>query len=224
MPKRIKLEPNPPKHADESATPSRENVTGGKREPFPRRAVPDTSDRPQTLTLRLDSESGAPLWSKLSERTLSHWREILAHGETQKAFKLGVPLEQAPAQIISPEAVGSILDAFGLIEARFFAWRYKLPLETVGPIFVYQPVEKALLIPPTQKLLAKYGPEFLQKYGDEITLGFLLVSITNAKAAHCAKVARDLREAEKEKPKETAEPEANPPEFPLNEPRVTLAQ
>ncbi|HEV2498612.1 MAG TPA: hypothetical protein VGY31_03415 [Terriglobia bacterium] len=183
-----------------------------KASPSPRpkgfkvRASSKASPSRHSLTLRL-GDDGTPQWSKLSEATQEAWREILHRPET--ARDLGFQPPQAgetvpPQEFVSPETVGALYAVIGGLEARIFAKVYKVPPEIASRIFCFQKQEIDLLTPPTQKVLGKYAPGLLSKYGDEIGLALLLISITQAKVAACSAIAAKLKE--KAQAEETAKP------------------
>lgn len=173
---------------------------------FPRRFDGARKDRPSTLTLRI-ADSGEPLWGKLSDRTRELWKEVLSHDESKKYFGSieGKAPEEPALPIVPAETVASWLDIMAAIQARVAAWRFKIPVETAGHIFKYQDAEKAQLIPPSQRVLAKYGPDFLAKYGDEVTLLSLFATGAYARFHVCGMVAAKMRAEEAAKKKANGE-------------------
>jgi len=192
--KAAKLEPKP-----EAAPP--------KAKGFKVRAEAKSTAR-RSLTLRL-AENGAPEWNKLSEPTKEAWREILNRPETKTG--LGVsplgdvgPQQQQP-EFVSWGAVKAAYTVLGQVESRIFAKIYKVPVQIAEQIFCFRTQELQLLTPPTQKILSKYAPEFLSKYGDEIGLVLLLASMTQAKVSTCAAIGKKIA-GESESKEETVKP------------------
>jgi len=158
--------------------------------PFPLR--PDASSEPErrTLTLKLD-ESGAPLWAKHTPVVLGAWREVLEHPATREAFGVtpGAPLAAVP-DALNDEAVDGLYALVGQFQALAFSSMFKLPFSECAQLCAFSKDERAALVTPTQKLIAKYGTALTSKYADEINLLMLLGVSTVQRFMLCKATAK----------------------------------
>lgn len=132
----------------------------------------------QFVTLKLDPETGRPAWESVTAETRARWREIICLPETAKALELDrvQSLDAAPPvqPAITPLAVASFYDYLSMGQAYLAGFMYKIPAEIAMQFLVYSAEEKKELEAPTQRILEKYGADFLARYADEINLGFIL--------------------------------------------------
>jgi len=156
-------------------------------EPFP----PKDQERRQFAIYY--GPDGKPDLTKLRASTRENLKAIMQDKALADALGIGA---ERKADLISPEVIGQLYDGLGMIEAVAASKALSIPPEKSQAIFTYSAVEKALLVPPTAAILAKYAPGILEKYGDEITLAVLLCSISYAKVDACLQVRAQI---EKEK-------------------------
>jgi hypothetical protein len=151
-----------------------EFVTPETREPFPERAAAPV--KKVTISVPVD-EDGHPQWDKAKDRATARFRELVADPNTQAL------LGEVKAIPISPFLSKALLNGFFQIQALFFASRYKITVSEANEIFKLTEEEQEKITPALESVLSKRGPEFLKRYGDEISLGFMLVNATQVKFA-----------------------------------------
>ena len=161
-----------------------------KREAFPERAAASATKK-VTISVPVD-EDGHPQWDKAKDKVTARFRELVADPNTQ-AF-----LGEAQAIPISPFLSKALLEGFFQIEALFFAARYKLTVAEANEVFKLTEEEHEKINPALESVLSKRGPEFLRRFGDEISLGFLLVNATQAKFAAGKQLVAEKRAAAKD--------------------------
>jgi len=161
-----------------------------KREAFPERATASATKK-VTISVPVD-EDGHPQWDKAKDKVTARFRELVADPNTQ-AF-----LGEAQPIPISPFLSKALLEGFFQIEALFFAARYKLTVAEANEVFKLTEEEHERINPALESVLAKRGPEFLRRFGDEISLGFLLVNATQAKFAAGKQLVAEKRAAAKD--------------------------
>ncbi|MGA3168101.1 MAG: hypothetical protein ABSA41_12600 [Terriglobia bacterium] len=170
-----------------------------KVQPFPERKdlAYQRGGKTRRLQVRID-ELGNPNLEGISKEDKPLWQHVLKHPETQKIFGLApeVGTEAAPpVPALSPATCGQFWDLFAVLEAVGFAWFYHCPRPLALEAFSLDEGDKAILVPPTQALAQKYGPEFLAKWGDEINL-LMAFSLVNQGKYHAFRV-RLAEEAKK---------------------------
>ena len=161
-----------------------------RREAFPERAAASATKK-VTISVPVD-EDGHPQWDKAKDKVTARFRELVADPNTQ-AF-----LGEAQAIPISPFLSKALLEGFFQVEALFFAARYHLTVAEANEVFKLTEEEHERINPALESVLSKRGPEFLRRFGDEISLGFLLVNATQAKFAAGKQLVAQKRAAAKE--------------------------
>lgn len=124
-------------------------------------------------------------WDKMREKTKAELREFLKRPDIGKALGVETPPEIATVEIMSVEWCGNLYDVIGRIESALAIKWKGIPKEIAEQVFSYGPQEKALLGPPTARVINKYATDWMARYKDEIALGLLLVSVTLAKVQLC---------------------------------------
>lgn len=138
-------------------------------------------------------DDGTPDWSSAQDRTKEKFRAIFRNEKTQSEF--GNP--DKPLEIVSPEMARVFVKEFFGIEALFFAYRWKIPVSDAQAICELRPQEQEQIIPLVQKVCAKHGSEFLDKWGDEIALLLMLIMFSQARYSAVKVHSKEL-EMEKE--------------------------
>jgi len=127
---------------------------------------------------------GSPDFSSMRGKTKEKFRQFLNDPRVIAEFGIGASSPISPQiECISPAMVSGFYHLLGHVEAEIFGAAMKLPPGIAQRVFLYNEQEKALLVPPTTRVINKYAPEWLIKYQDEITLATLLVQVTVAKVS-----------------------------------------
>jgi hypothetical protein len=94
------------------------------------------------------------------------------------AKELGQKTEEKPL-ILSPETCGKMYDFVGPLVVKGMSKKFDADISM--SVFLFSDEEKKALGLPTAKVISKYAPEQVSRYGEEIELAFALVSIVQAK-------------------------------------------
>lgn len=158
--------------------------------PFPLRTDGPAESERQSITLKLGT-NGEPLWEKHTAGVLNVWKQILLHEKTRQAFGVtpGAPLVAVP-DALEDKAVDGFYALFGQFQALAFSTLFKLPFSECAKLCEFSEEERAKLVTPTQKLLAKYGTVLTSKYADEINLLMLLGAGTMQRFMLCKVLAK----------------------------------
>lgn len=138
-------------------------------------------------------DDGSPDWNSAQDRTKDKFRAIFRSNKTQAEF--GNP--DKPLEIVSPQVAHVFINQFFGLEALFFAYRWKIPVNEAQAICELRPQEEAQVIPLVRKVCAKHGSEFLDKWGDEIALLLMLIMFSQSRYSAIESRAKELK-AEKE--------------------------
>ena len=184
------------------------NETAGAVQPAPFPARSGSASARGSVSIRL-SEGGKPDLDAMRPATAERLKEILQDPDFQKRFGIG-PVA-AEGITIDPAFISSALDMLGGLQAQIVAVKYKIPYQSALSIFAYTKPEKDMLTPPAQRVLGKRAPEWVAKYGDEITLAVMLVQTARAKFAFAAQLGAKIKaESETEQAPEKSNGEVKP--------------
>lgn len=171
--------PEPPGGGSAAPTASPSAPDGPKMR---RIAIPVTEDG----RLDLDGIDG------LRGSTKDALRKALTSDPRATAKLLGTPLDGSvgkPPEFVTPERAERLIDLLSGVLKNTIGRRY--PPDIAAEALTYSAADKAVLAPSTAAVLNKYAGPFFSKYGDEIELCGLLISLTYAKIA----LANTLMEA-----------------------------
>jgi hypothetical protein len=99
---------------------------------------------------------------------------------------------------MSKEFCDFALDTFFRTEALVFAAGKKIQPAKVMQFFVLSKQEHERIDPLAGRVLAKWVPEWLAKFEDEVALAGLLINVSIAKFAIASATVNELRKREKE--------------------------
>jgi|SRR5882672_2271651 len=139
-------------------------------EPDAPAATPD-DPKGSRFTIQLD-ENGNIAWDRMRPSTRDQLRAKL--GESSKSAP--PPGPSATSEIFSDPHAAMLFDLLGRLEVTMAMRAYHCSQEQAN-ILLYTDQEKAILTGPLVKVLNKYGASWFTKYGDEIALAGLLVSV-----------------------------------------------
>lgn len=128
-------------------------------------------------------KKGEIAWDKMREKTKGELREFLKRPDVGKALQIEPPKEVV--EVMSVEWCASLYDGVGKIEAALASKWKGIPKEIAEQAFAYSEFEKSQLGPPTARVINKYATDWMVKFKDEISLAFLLTTITLAKIQMC---------------------------------------
>jgi hypothetical protein len=173
-----------------------ENVQGpskpvSKATPFSDREAQGKNSQ-SVIAIRINAD-GNPDFAGMRPGTKEKLQAFLAHPSTVQEFHLAPAKVEAAA--FDPIVVGTLFQAIGDIRAKLYEVKLELPEDMAQKIGRYSPEQQAVLIPLTQKVLAKHSSEFLAKWNDEISLAMVFVGFEMMKFRQVAEISRQLKEA-----------------------------
>lgn len=169
-----------------------ENPAGWIEPEKPEGGFPARSDAiPMKGSITVKLRDGKPDFEGMRAGTRKNLESVIATEEFQKEFHLAPKLD---TEFVDPAFVDQMLNMVASSQALMFAWRYKVPYPLALQVCQYNPQEQAMLRKPAQRVIAKYMPTLYSKWGDEITLGGIMVNLTLAKARAMGEVAKAYHE------------------------------
>jgi hypothetical protein len=155
--------------------------------PFP--AVADSAAAKTSVTVRFID--GKPDLEGMRPAARERLKNLVADPEFQAKYNLQPGGEEG--LVIDPQVASSMLDTLGSLQAGIVATKYGIPYNQAAKIAAYTDPEKAMLIPPTQRVLGKRAPDFVKKYGDELILAITLANIARVKFSFAAKLSEEIK-------------------------------
>lgn len=107
--------------------------------------------------------------------TLDKFRAVVTHPETVRAF--GLAPATLEAETIDPQVLASVYSLLGDLRSTYYEKHYKLPKPVAKELGAYSSNQLQVIVPLTQKVIAKHSGEFARKWGEEIALVMILVSL-----------------------------------------------
>lgn len=146
--------------------------------------------KPDRIQLSFDvNPDGSLNFSSMREKTKEKLRTVFS--DPLLAEYLGTKPVSAQVNVINPVLVSGFYDVLGSVECSVFPMFFpKVPDHVWKRVFTYTQEEKAVLIPPTGRLLNKYCSEWFLKWQDEIQLAILLTTFTVAKVQAAVMLSR----------------------------------
>ena len=120
-----------------------------------------------TIAIRVKPD-GSPDLESMHAKTKEKLKSFLSHPATVTEF--GLTTAKLDAAAFDPVAVGTIFDMAGTLRSKIYQIKTGLPDVVADAIGSYSETEKAVIVPLAQKVLAKHSSEWMQKWGDEISL------------------------------------------------------
>jgi hypothetical protein len=124
-------------------------------------------------------------FSSMREKTKAKLRDIISDPEVARAVGANAAnaglTDSAHVDVFDPQWCGSIYDMISRLESWIVSSKFKLPYNLVSEALTYTPEEKALLVPPTAKVINKYAARWMVQFKDEIALIGLFSMITIGK-------------------------------------------
>jgi hypothetical protein len=142
------------------------------------------------VSAKLD-ENGKVDWAGVRAKTRERWEQLTRDPDFLKEFSLQVATA-GPVEI-DPQFVKTTLDMMGGCMALVISLRYHLPHDVAAQIAAYTDPEKAILLPPMQRVLGKWAPELVAKWGDEFMLVVLMAQINLVKFRAAGQVAEQVK-------------------------------
>lgn len=143
-------------------------------------ARPEPAESPLTrLAIPLGSD-GKVAVDRMRQGTRDQLAAMLKDGDLARS--LGVAPAETTA-VIPPQLIAPVINALSQIEMIVVSRLTHAPADLVIKIAAYTPEEKDMLAEPVATVLNKYGGKVLGKWGDEVTLAVLLISLTASKVA-----------------------------------------
>lgn len=166
-------------------------------EPKPETSVSAPSDtkpaKPEVdrLTIPIKSD-GSPDFESMREKTKERVKKLVTDPEV--ARKLGISAESAPVGSAVPPFVAHVaIHALGQLDTIIIARTTNAPPEILAAVGPYTPEQVELLAPAMDRVLNKYGGSLVGKWGDELGLAALLVSITMRKIELAKRAMSDTK-------------------------------
>jgi len=140
----------------------------------PSEPAADTRDAKPRLSMPL-TDQGKIDWASMRPSTRDQWLDLLRN-DPQLGAGTGAARSSGDGDIFSAPMAGMLFDMLGNAEVAITMNVYHCSREDAA-IMLYSEQEKAYLTGPLLKVLNKYGASWLSKWGDEIMLAGLMVSV-----------------------------------------------
>jgi hypothetical protein len=153
--------------------------------------------RRRTMRLKISAD-GAPEFKSLPKEQRDSWKQILSSPDTQA--QLGIetkPESSQPPPTLSKEETEILWDVIMGGSAFVYSSMTKAPRAIVARAFALDELDKQLLVTPTQKVIGKYLPEAMSKYGAEIGLLLVFSMVMRSKIALAKAEVAKFEAAEK---------------------------
>jgi hypothetical protein len=172
--------------------------------------------RGKRVALRIDAE-GNINWEGIDKDSKGFLQSALKNPATFKNLGLAPPSESGLASVpapqfkLEPKAMAAALRTFAAFEGVLLGKTlYGAPPLLAVEVFSLTDGEVEMLEPIANKVVAKWAPELLAKYNEEVNLLLLWVMVTQAKT----KLLKVRMAMERKKAKEAAAQAATPPPEP----------
>jgi hypothetical protein len=162
-----------------------------KTEPAARKVEPPSAskdDNAPRVSLALTVDGKRIDWSKVRESRRPEMEKLFA--DDPKIRALVAPVDSGSAPLANKAFTDSVLEMLGQLEGALAVRLYGLPMDEALTVCQFSTAEKAALADPLERVINKHGSVWLQKYGDELALGVLLLSFTRMKMAAASQLAK----------------------------------
>lgn len=151
-----------------------------------RKATPPDAGSRLSIPLHAD---GSVALDRMRGDTRERLAKILADPTTGR--QLGISSEAV--QVLPAGLGAALVQVVADLDLLIVAKMSGAPLPLVKQVGTWTPEEKAIVAPSLETVLNKYGGRYLGKFGDELALGMLLVSITTQKVAAVRELAAEQK-------------------------------
>jgi hypothetical protein len=144
--------------------------------------APATSSAPPSGSERksvawYEDANGKIDFDRMRDSSKAQLKKILS--DPAIAAQFGVSKSAVPqAQFVSDEMVGAFYSVLGSVESMIASKVFKVDSSLAARAFAFDEEKKKALTPLTIKVANKYAWDWLAKYGDEIMLASVFVSVT----------------------------------------------
>lgn len=144
-------------------------------------------------------KDGKILWERMRPSTREALKEFLQRDDVLKALEVKRP--EVQKKLVGESLVERTYKLVGKVESFVAQKSLKAPKEIADTAMCFDEDELNVVVPPTVRLLNKYGAEWIESYGDWLELGIGLTSIQVSKFA----MLRALLDREEKKAKNRPE-------------------
>lgn len=156
--------------------------------------------RPSRLSVPLNSD-GTIDFSRLRGDAKQQLAEALRHPSTAETL-----LGKEPEPIFSDSDIASLFAGVSQIEQMLAKLLMRVPADIAAEAFAYTPTDLMLLTPPTQNILSKYSPGWVNEHKDLIAFALIFTGITRRQFDTALQAAKVRQESEQRK----QQPQAGP--------------
>ena len=181
-----------------NAKPKSETFTVGPKEPVlePQSESPNEA-KPERMQVAFDvNPDGSLDTSSMRDRTKEKLRKVLA--DPNVAAALGITTSPAglnPNLLFSEPMVNSLYTGLESLEQSVFPMFIKnVPAELIREYIRFTEQHRAILVPPTGRILQKHCSEWFLKWQDELFVGTMLLTITIAQCNALIAAAKELKQ------------------------------
>jgi hypothetical protein len=146
-------------------------------------------------------KDGKILWDRMRPSTRDALKEFLERDDVIKALEVKRP-EGPPKKLVGESLVARGYKLTGTVESFIAQKSLKAPKEIADKVMLFDDEELEVVVPPTVRLLNRYGADWIETYGDWVELGIGLTSIQLSKFA----MLRALLDREERKAKNAPAP------------------
>jgi hypothetical protein len=152
-----------------------------------------------SVSVRLKKD-GRPDWDGLRQKSLERWKELVHDEEFLERFGL----QPRPSAVVEvdPALAEQALSLVSQTEALIITYRYKIPFQVALKIASFSDIEKEKMLPPAQRVIGKYLPDFAAKYGDECILAGMMFNALLVRFRAAKQISEQMGKTETESPKE----------------------
>jgi hypothetical protein len=137
------------------------------------------------------TDSGKIDFGGMREATRVRIRELISDPEVARAVGAEGPANVGSSEpMISPEACERIYSSVAKLEAMLLAKKFRVSKEFALEHLEFDEKELAQLTPPTSRILSKHVPGWLARFEDEISLAFLIFTISTSKISVLKEAAK----------------------------------
>lgn len=127
--------------------------------------------RLQRISIALN-EDGSIDMSRMRGDSKARLKEALQRPDVSAEL-----LGRAPAPLFSDSDIATLLDGVSQIEQLIAKLLLRIPSDIASDCFAFSPLDKAMITPPAQGLLAKYAPAMLSANKDLIAFALIFTGI-----------------------------------------------
>lgn len=148
--------------------------------------------RPSRVSVPLNSD-GTIDFSRLRGDAKAQLTEALRHPSTAQTL-----LGKEPEPIFSDDDIASLFNGISQIEQMLAKMLMRVPADIASKAFEYTELDLKLLTPPTQNILSKYSPGWVNEHKDLIAFSLIFTGITRRQFDAALQATKKRQESEQQ--------------------------